>query len=306
MKKPVLTLSLLFGLLAISACKSISVFDDDVTGNKKSGDGKPWGEQDSGPDTALDVAHIAEPVPRVEPRDRAGNRSPYRVLGQTYTVMDEPLGYAEQGIASWYGKKFHGRRTSNGEVYNMYGMTAAHKSLPIPSYVRVTNQANRQSVIVRINDRGPFHAQRIIDLSYTAARKLGFAEAGTARVSVQYIDPLEYANASRQRVARSVGPAPTPGPKAPKPRNTAGYELPVPTWLQVGAFATARAASKMQGQLESLTTYPVVVMPPEAGDKKKLYRVRIGPLKDNFDLMQLSEKIVQASYPQPHRVTQRQ
>ena len=117
------------------------------------------------------------------------NKSPYTQFGKTYYVLNSSQGFRETGIASWYGSKFHGRRTSNGDVYNMYAMTAAHKTLPIPTYVRVTNQENRRSVIVRVNDRGPFHESRIIDLSYVAALKLGFAANGTAKVSVEALNP---------------------------------------------------------------------------------------------------------------------
>ena len=142
------------------------------------------GEADSVPDDIPDVDRIPEPVPRDEPRSRYGNRS-YKVLGKRYEVLPSAEGYDEVGIASFYGNKFHGRRTSNLEVYDMYAMTAAHKTLPLPSYARVTNLDNGKSVVVRINDRGPFHAGRIIDLSYAAAVKLGYRDRGTARVEVK-------------------------------------------------------------------------------------------------------------------------
>ncbi|HBQ01515.1 MAG TPA: septal ring lytic transglycosylase RlpA, partial [Gammaproteobacteria bacterium] len=117
----------------------------------------------------------------------AGNRSPYTVLGKTYTVLPTERGYSERGVASWYGEKFHGHKTSNGEVFDMYMASAAHKSLPIPSFLRVTNLDNNRSLIVRVNDRGPFHGDRIVDLSYAAAMKLGYAERGTARVHLESI-----------------------------------------------------------------------------------------------------------------------
>jgi len=121
-------------------------------------------QKDRGPTQAMDVDHIPDAIPRYEPRTIAGNKSPYTVLGKTYRVLPDSTGYSEQGIASWYGEKFHGRNTSNGEIYDMYGMTAAHKTLLIPSFVRVTNLDNGKSIIVRVNDRGPFHDNRIIDL----------------------------------------------------------------------------------------------------------------------------------------------
>ena len=142
------------------------------------------GVADSVPDEIPDVDLIPEPEVRDEPRARTGNRD-YAVLGKKYRVLDDHEGYSEEGGASYYGKKFHGRRTSSGEVYDMYAFSAAHKSLPLPSFARVTNLDNGKSVVVRVNDRGPFHKGRIIDLSYAAAVKLGYRERGTARVRVE-------------------------------------------------------------------------------------------------------------------------
>jgi rare lipoprotein A len=141
-------------------------------------------EPDTVPADIPDVDAIPDPTPRSEPRSRYGNRS-YSVLGKRYQVLDSAEGYDEVGMASFYGNKFHGRRTSNLEVYDMYAMTAAHKTLPLPSYARVTNLDNGRSIVVRVNDRGPFHAGRIIDLSYAAAVKLGYRDKGTARVEVK-------------------------------------------------------------------------------------------------------------------------
>ncbi len=146
------------------------------------------GVADTVPDEIPDVDAIPEPEVRDEPRSRAGNRD-YAVLGKKYRVLDDHEGYAEEGLASYYGKKFHGRRTSSQEVYDMYAFTAAHKTLPLPSFARVTNLDNGKSVVVRINDRGPFHKGRVIDLSYAAAVKLGYREKGTARVRVEALSP---------------------------------------------------------------------------------------------------------------------
>ncbi len=146
--------------------------------------------KDSVPDVLPDVDAIPEPEVKAEPRSRIGNRS-YAVMGKRYHVRDSAEGYVEEGMASFYGNKFHGRKTSNHEVYDMYAFSAAHKTLPLPSYVRVTNLANGQSVVVRVNDRGPFHSGRIIDLSYAAAAKLGFIKQGTARVEVRALMPDE-------------------------------------------------------------------------------------------------------------------
>lgn len=147
------------------------------------------GVPDSTPEHVPDVDAIPEPEVKAEPRSRAGNRSTYTVLGKTYRVLDSTEGFVEQGIASYYGQKFHGRRTSNLEVYDMYAFTAAHKSLPLPSFVRVTNLDNGKSVVVRVNDRGPFHAGRVIDLSYAAAVKLDITRRGTGRVEVRALQP---------------------------------------------------------------------------------------------------------------------
>ena len=146
------------------------------------------GEADTVPDYIPDVDAIPEPEVRDEPRARTGNKS-YSVLGKRYNVLDTAADYLEEGGASYYGKKFHGRRTSSGEVYDMYAFTAAHKTLPLPSYARVTNLDNGKSVVVKINDRGPFHSSRIIDLSYAAAVKLGYREKGVARVEVRALHP---------------------------------------------------------------------------------------------------------------------
>ncbi|QNP39694.1 septal ring lytic transglycosylase RlpA family protein [Lysobacter solisilvae (ex Woo and Kim 2020)] len=149
------------------------------------------GVRDSVPDEVIDVDAIPEPEVTDEPRSAVGNRKNYSVLGKKYEVLDVAEGYVETGVASFYGNKFHGRRTSNLEVYDMYAFTAAHKTLPLPSFARVTNLDNGKSVIVRVNDRGPFHAGRIIDLSYAAATKLGYVNRGTARVEVRALTPRD-------------------------------------------------------------------------------------------------------------------
>ena len=157
--------------------------------------------QDSVPGEIPDVDRIPEPEVVDEPRSRYGNRSPYKVLGKSYKVRDSAEGYVERGTASYYGNKFHGRRTSNLEVYDMYAFTAAHKSLPLPSFARVTNLDNGRSVVVRVNDRGPFHGNRIIDLSYAAAVKLGYRDKGTARVEVRGLSAGENAREPYDAVA---------------------------------------------------------------------------------------------------------
>ncbi|NLC60126.1 MAG: septal ring lytic transglycosylase RlpA family protein [Gammaproteobacteria bacterium] len=160
--------------------------------------------RDSAPDYIPDVDAIPEPEVVDEPRSRYGNRSPYTVLGKRYTVLDDTQGFVEEGLASYYGNKFHGRRTSNMEVYDMYAFTAAHKHLPLPSFARVTNLDNGRSVVVRVNDRGPFHQGRVVDLSWAAAVKLDMHRQGTARVEVRALSPGEPARHDWDAVAREA------------------------------------------------------------------------------------------------------
>jgi rare lipoprotein A len=187
------------------------------------------GVSDSTPDHLPDLDCIREPRVTAEPRSRVGNKSPYSVLGKQYRVLDRVDGFVEQGTASYYGNKFHGRRTSNQEVYDMYAYSAAHKSLPLPSFARVTNLDNGKSVVVRVNDRGPFHEGRVIDLSYAAAVKLGITQRGTGRVEVRALTP------DGTSLAAAPAPAPAPAPAAPSamdqlvgalPKDAARYHVP--------------------------------------------------------------------------------
>ena len=164
---------LLIVLVALSGCSST----------------RPGGYyKDDGPHERppANLEQVADAVPRSEPLHKFANR-PYEALGKRYVPMTSVQPFRQSGLASWYGKRYHGQKTSSGETYDMYAMTAAHPTLPIPSYVRVTNVANRKSVVVRINDRGPFKSERVIDLSYVAAHKLGFIQSGQARVEVEAI-----------------------------------------------------------------------------------------------------------------------
>jgi rare lipoprotein A len=194
--------------------------------------------KDSAPDVDIDVSRIPEPEVVAEPRSRYGNRSTYSVLGRNYHVMDDASGYVEQGLASYYGNKFHGRRTSNMEVYDMYAFSAAHKTLPLPSFARVTNLDNGRSVVVRVNDRGPFHEGRIIDLSYAAAVKLGITRAGTGRVEVRALLPGE---AGPLR-AEAPAPVDTPVAKA-APSDMDRLVAALPTATAATAVAAAARAS---------------------------------------------------------------
>lgn len=149
-------------------------------------------EQDGPPLIHPDVSKVPDAKPKIEPQSKYGNPPKYKALGKEYKVMKHSKGYTAEGMASWYGQKFHGKRTSSGEPYDMFSMTAAHPSLPLPTYAQVKNLENGKEVIVKINDRGPFASNRIIDLSYTAARKLGLYNKGTAKVRVTAIDPLAW------------------------------------------------------------------------------------------------------------------
>ncbi|VUD53138.1 Endolytic peptidoglycan transglycosylase RlpA [Thalassocella blandensis] len=282
---------------ALSACTTVDTRSVD----------KP--QQDGYPQQPVSVNHIPDAVPREEIRTIAGNKTPYKVLGKTYHVMPKPDGYREAGMASWYGTKFHGRRTSNGELYDMYGMTAAHKTLPIPSYVRVTNTKNNRSVIVRVNDRGPFHGNRIIDLTYTAAKKLGFENIGTAPVTVEYIDPLVFNRTPQNQptatqVATLKGSGNDNAAKetpAPTPVNSAGYKIPENTYLQVGAFSAITSAESLRDKLQSITNINVWVLASEASGRA-LHKVLIGPFRDNFQLMNVRQQIIDANFTEPHVV----
>ncbi|EMI48523.1 rare lipoprotein A, partial [Stenotrophomonas maltophilia AU12-09] len=165
--------------------------DPNTRGNYTAGGLYKPGVRDSTPDYIPNVACIPEPEVTAEERSAIGNKSPYVVLGKSYKVLDDTRNYVERGTASYYGAKFHGRLTSNREVYDMYQFTAAHKTLPLPSFARVTNLDNGESVIVRVNDRGPFHDGRVVDLSYAAAVRLGITQRGTGNVEVRALQPGE-------------------------------------------------------------------------------------------------------------------
>lgn len=248
-------------------------------------------EQDRGPARPVDLSHVQDAVPRPEVRTRAGNANPYTVLGRTYHLLEDESDYKEQGIASWYGKKFHGRNTANGEVYDMYAMTAAHKKLPIPSYVRVTNLNNGRSVVVRVNDRGPFHDGRIIDLSYAAAQRLGFVAQGTAPVEVEIITPETPASVALNVVSYEETTA-----------TSADDTIAGSAFLQVGAFSTEAAARLQADRVSALTGQKVLVLNP--GDDQ-LYRVRVGPFIDTVQLHEVQEVLRRGEIDQAHIVYDR-
>lgn len=265
------SLGVLMAALLLASCG----YTPTITVQKADGAGK-----------RIDTRTVANAVPKVEPITRAGNKSPYEVFGKTYFVLPTSKDYNEVGIASWYGTKFHGRKTSNGEIYNMYAMTAAHKSLPIPSYVRVTNLENKRSIIVRVNDRGPFHGPRLIDLSYVGALKLGFADKGTAKVSIEAIDP----SGAQDRLP------PTPLVKLPAVTGTetadtdSSLAINQGPFLQVGAFDNAAAAQVLQKEVRQFTALPILVQ-----QRNKLFKVWIGPISDSMELALIKRTLQQAA-----------
>jgi rare lipoprotein A len=221
----------------------------------------------------------------------AGNRSPYTVLGKTYSVMASEDGYSERGVASWYGEKFHGHKTSNGEVFDMYLASAAHKALPIPSFLRVTNLDNNRSIVVRVNDRGPFHGDRLIDLSYAAAVKLGYADRGTARVQLDAIVPRGDSNrtiaSSNSTTVLDTG-------------NSAAAEK----YLQVGAYSRRDSAEEVSSKLRRLTNRPVFIRSIQTVNNGTMHRVRIGPVNDISEIDNLSRQVVAANLGSPYTVTE--
>jgi len=235
--------------------------------------------RDGPPDYDVDVSHIQNPVPKPEPLAKYGNMSSYRVYGKRYYVLKSPQHFEETGIASWYGSKFDRHRTSSGERYSMLAMTAAHKTLPLPTYVEVTNLKNNRKIIVKVNDRGPFASNRIIDLSYVAAKKIGMLGHGTTYVRIKALDPYTYARRDTRPAARPVAHA------SPVLATNARASV----YLQAGAFSNKSNAISFKKRLANLQAYPVRVATP--GQKSKLYRVQIGPIRDKASAEQLSRKL---------------
>lgn len=262
------------------------------------------GVADGGPAIPPDVSQLPEPVPQAEPRARYGNRSPYTVLGRSYHVMESAAGYVQRGIASWYGEKFHGRATSSLEPYDMYAFSAAHKTLPLPTFARVTNLENGRSVVVRVNDRGPFHADRLIDLSYAAAVKLGVHARGTARVEVRALTPGETALA-RSTPARARGDAgQVKSPRRPAGPAAAGSTrhgtsgTADRTWVQVGSFGNKDNARRLRDRLRAAQLAPVSLDRARAGNGR-VWRVRLGPLDGRALAEHLAAQVRALGFGQP-------
>jgi rare lipoprotein A len=239
---------------------------------------------DDGPPERVpdNLAEIPDAVPADEPFHRFANR-PYTVFGQTYAPVVNKEPKKERGIASWYGRKFHGQRTASGEIYDMFAMTAAHKTYPIPSFARVTNVKNGKSVVVRINDRGPFYSDRIIDLSYAAAARIGIVSVGSGLVEVERVfagpPPVETA------LAPVAEPQPTP----------TAIETPVIAqeaagmWLQLGAFSSAEGAESFRKKVA--TQLPWLLEPLQVTQRDGLHRVRAGPYRNREEAVAIADKL---------------
>lgn len=259
--------------LALTGCGTVSA---------PRGDGAAGTARDGAPSQKIDIASIPDAVPRHEPRSKYGNPATYAVAGKSYQVMADNEGYQESGIASWYGTKFHGRRTSSGEPYDMHGMTAAHKTLPLPTYAEITNLQNGRKITVKINDRGPFHENRLIDLSYAAASKLGILATGTGLVKVRAITPGRTPQCGGCRDAQEPPPdaPPTPAITAAERQGSANdASRAVKVYLQVGAFRNRDNAEQLRVRIDGARGHEkngagaasVQIVEGE------LYRVRIGP-----------------------------
>ncbi|PKI16833.1 septal ring lytic transglycosylase RlpA family protein [Colwellia sp. 12G3] len=257
-------------------------------------------KHDSTPTRIPSQAELKDAIARAEPYSRGGNKN-YQVWGKSYQVLTSAQGFEQTGTASWYGKKFHGHLTSNGEIYDMYSMSAAHKNLPLPTYLKVTNTANNKSVIVRVNDRGPFHQSRVIDLSYSAAYKLDMLKTGTAHVKITAITDFDKNTGQViTAVEKPVSPlisstATTPAKIESKKQlstqktTTMGIATP---YIQV--FATSKkdlaisTANKLKNQYKQQTSYP---------ENQGLFRIQIGPISDLATLNALLLALKENGYP---------
>ncbi len=238
--------------------------------------------KDSAPtNIPANILAIPDAIPRYEPYSKSANPESYEVLGKRYHVLRNGKGYQKQGIASWYGKKFHGRKTANGETYDMFAMTAAHKSLPLPSYVRVTNLKNKRSVILRVNDRGPFHSGRIIDLSYTAAVKLGIQKNGTGFVEVSTVVPGQNLNNAADKS---------------KPEEI--------IYLQAGAFSNEANAIELKNKILALSNinYRIQITNHQS---QTIYRLLLGPIISVAQADKMSLQLANLGIINPHFITEK-
>jgi len=257
---------------------------------------------DDGPPVGVppNLDAVPDAVPRVEPLHRFANR-PYTVLGREYVPATSLKAYRERGTASWYGRKFHGQKTSIGETYDMFAMTAAHPTLPLPSYARVTNVANGRSVIVRVNDRGPFLHDRLIDLSYAAAWKLGVAERGSGEVEVEAILPEQPGVLARMAPLAPVAAA----PQVEAPAEVTPVAVPSPVFtpatsgapsggyaVQLGAFASYTNALNFLAHAQN--QFAAAQVEAKVRQSGGLYRVYVGPYAEREEARRVGERITQA------------
>jgi len=255
-------ITLLFTLLILTACST----------------GRYQHTNDSTPTRLPSQAELKDAIARAEPYSRGGNKD-YQVRGKHYNVLTSAKDFEEIGLASWYGKKFHGHLTSNGEIYDMYTMSAAHKNLPLPTYLTVTNLANNKSVVVRVNDRGPFHQSRIIDLSYSAAYKLDMLKTGTAKVKITAI--TNFNQSEKSRVAQKK--------ENKKAAGSMGIATP---YIQVFATSKKQLAQKTASSLAKQTQQQV-----EYPEYQGVYRIQIGPIDNLKVLNELLETLKANGYP---------
>ncbi len=259
-------------------------------------------QKDGPPPFPVDVSKIPDATPKKEPLSKYGNPATYVVNGKRYHVLKSAAGYNRVGYASWYGTKFDKRLTSSREPYDMLGMTAASTTLPLPTYVRVTNLANGNQVIVKVNDRGPFHSTRILDLSYVAAKKLGIVGRGTGLVRVTAINPDDY-GPNRHFYAKNDLASPAPTDRAVKPTQLAANTDDVgkafdKQYVQVGSFSN-RANAHLLGQKLAKLTQTQVAIKEILHNNRPLYRVQIGPVNDTDHYQRLVETLAAEGFSHP-------
>jgi len=284
-------------------------------------------EQDAAPTVSRNWAAIPDALPRVEPAAEYGNPKKYTVFGKSYQPLLNSEGFKEQGIGSWYGTKFHGRLTSSREPYDMYAMTAAHKTLPLPTYVEVTNLDNGKKIIVKVNDRGPFHDNRIIDLSYAAAMKIGYGDKGTGRVEIRAIDPRRptahrdkapvsapiaatpsttvIVGLARPDTGISVIPFSSPINRTPMPAPSpilAATKTAAPMYLQVGAFSSRINAENLRSSISEMSSEVPVLISQISNDQAAAYRVRVGPLSGHQEAEKITALLVMIGINNPRVV----
>lgn len=248
-------------------------------------------DRDSAPAVSMDWDKIPDAVPRNEPLSERGNPVSYAVNGRRYVVDRDVTEFKQRGVASWYGTKFHGRLTSSGDVYDMYKMTAAHKTLPLPSYVKVTNLRNQKQVIVKVNDRGPFVDNRIIDLSYAAAKKLGITRHGTADVEIEVVKPGANDETANETTSNTTTTVDNGG-------NATNHY-----YVQLGAFVQRAHAEQLRDQLGLHAISPVAIS-QKLKQGNTLFLVRVGPLAGKRQLQTMESRLAELGYHQSYIIVE--